>query len=131
MLAFCAALLADPRTSLGELITITNVARPLVGRLLELIRDQRSEFGHDEDDQITPAVEYELHRFVDGELQNTVGSKEVAVLTFCLREAVTPHDVATAIEKLDDPPCYLIQLAETLRYQLPLICLVEAQTALW
>lgn len=131
VLAFCAALMADPRTSLDELITITNVARPLVGRLLELLRDQRSEFGHDEDGQITPAAEHELHRFVDGELMTTVGSCHFAVLTFCLCEAVTPYDVATAIEKLDDPPHHLIQLAETLRSHLPLLCLVEAQSVLW
>ena len=131
LLALCAALTADPRTSLDELITITNVARPLVRRLLELLRDQRSEFCDDEDDQVTPAVESELHRFVDGELQTTVRNRYLSVLKFCLHEAVTPYDVATAIEKLDDLTDDLSQLAETLRYHLPLICLVEAHSLLW
>lgn len=76
-------------------------------------------------------MESELHRVVDGELQTTVRNRYLSVLKLCLDEAVTPYDVATAIEKLDDLTDDLSQLAESLRNHLPLICLVEAQSVLW
>lgn len=132
LMALCVELTADPENSLSELILIAEGARPLVRRLLELLYEQRAEFGGDEDYQITPAVEAELHRFVRSELWHKGYSSEATVLSFCLREAVTPQDVATAIEQqLEELPDHFAKLADSLRYHLPLICLVEAQRALW
>ena len=132
LIAMCVELTADPAAGLSELTWIASVSRPLVRRLLELLYEQRAEFGGDENYQITPAVEAELHRFVRSELWHKGYSSEATVLSFCLREAVTPQDVATAIEQqLEELPDHFAKLADSLRYHLPLICLVEAQRALW
>ncbi len=132
LMTMCVALTADLQTSLHELAWITRVSRPLVRRLLELLHEQRSEFNGDDDYEITPVVEDELRRFVRDELWQKRYSTESTVLYFCLREAVTPQDVATAIEQqLEGVPNDFAQLAESLRHHLPLSCLVEAQRILW
>ncbi len=132
LMTMCVALTADMRASLEELTWIAKSARPLVRRLLELLYEQQAEFGGQEDSQITPAVEEELRRFVRGELFQNLESSEATVLNFCLREAVTPHDVAAAIEQQSEQlPDACVRLAGVLRNHLPMMCLVEAHRLLW
>jgi hypothetical protein len=132
LMDYCLELADDGNSSLADLTLIAKVSRPLLVRLMELLHEQRIEFGGDDDYTLTPAAESEVRRFVTRELWQTTRGTEVTVLHYCLREAVTPDDIASAIEGQSDLlPAACIQFAETLRYNLPLKCLVEAHRLLW
>ena len=107
--------------------SLAAISRPLVLQFCEVLRERRSEFGDDDSYKVTPAVEQELDRFVCEELWWNNRSSETALLKYFLSEAVTPQDVAAAIQRQgDNIDESWLSFAETLRYHLPLLCLVEA-----
>ncbi len=129
--SFSADLTKNPESSLNDLIAINQIARRLIIRLLELLHEQNYDSTDTASYEITPGVERALKIFVRRNLW-TYNRWETTVLKFCLEEAVTPDDVATALEECHDQlPDNCLEIAALIRNHLPLNCIVEAQRLVW
>ncbi len=130
VLTFCRRLTKNPVDSFVDLAVLTQRKRPLVIRLLELIREHLNA-GDAADDVMTPAAEVVVQGFVQNDLRQLL-YWQVAVTQFCLDQAVTPDDIATVILRLQHKlPHFCMDLAASIRNDLPINCIVEAQRALW
>ncbi len=129
--SFSSDLTKDPESGLNDLIAINQIARPLVIRLLELLHEQTYDSNDTPSYEITAGAKTALIIFVRRNLW-TYNRWEKTVLNFCLEEAVTPQDVATAVEKCHDQlPGNCLEIAALIRNHLPLNCIVAAQRLVW
>ena len=129
LMSLCADLTTDTEKGLMELNGLNQNARPLLVRFYELVREQHVEDALDY--EITSGAERELQLFVQRDLWS-LNRWEESVLRFCLKAAVMPTDVASALERCHErlPECSL-ELAASIRYHLPLTCLLQAYRLVW
>lgn len=130
VLSFCQILMTNSFNGFSDLAAIARRKRPLVMRLLELIREHQPETEETDEFTVTPLVEDLIKEFVKSDLRNLLYWQST-LLDFCLTQAVTPNDIASTIERLHgELPHFYIKLAASIRMDLPIACIVETQRLL-
>ena len=130
VVSFCQRLTSNPDDAFADLAVLTQHKRPLVIRLLELIREHISD-NNPEEYSMTSAAETIVQKFVLDELRSML-YWQPTIAHFCLDEGVTPTDIANTIERLHQKlPHFCMELAASIRSDLPITCIVEAQRLLW
>lgn len=131
LIRVCSDLDADLGRAMFDLKSVVAISRPLVLRFWEVLNAWISESNDQEFYKATPAVEKLIDQFVRTDLQSNSQRAEIAVAEFCVREAVSPADVAAGIERQADHLHETwLRFAEYLRYHLPLLCIVSAHRLL-
>lgn len=104
--------------------------RPLLRRFVELLYEQR-ESERSEPEELTPAAQEELKRWVRQAALQFGELTQNGVLEFCLIEAFTTDDIANAIDEIvDELPPEAAELAELLRRDLAIRAAIEAHRLL-
>jgi hypothetical protein len=133
VLIFAEPMQQNPHWALDKLVQVEKVARPLLQRLLDLFEQQLSELNFETLSEVTPELDEELQRFVDQTFSQSEQSNFIStVLDFCLFEAVTTHDIAAAIHRMNAyVPDEYYATAELLTTNLSLNCVVQANRLFW
>lgn len=132
VLNFCLLMSDTPKTRLNELQRLDQ-SRPLVLRLCTLLDQQLAMKGLHRSSELTPGLNEELQRFIRKHFVRSQSHDfyEV-VLDFCLQEAVTPHDIAAALDRFAVAvPDQYYETAEQITKNLALHCVVQAHRLLW
>lgn len=133
VLQFSDQLAGFSERSLLELAIIEVQARPLLRRLQELFAQQMSLSEIDCHTDLTPPVQHEVERFIrDSFPIGSCDKLNTLALEHCLFNAVTPRDFSRVLSELTvEVPDDYFTIAERLRTNLALNCVVDANRLLW
>lgn len=132
VLNFCVLLSENPKVKLIELLKLDQF-RAIIVRLCTLVDQQLAMKGLHRSSELTPGLDEELQRFIRKYfVQSHESEFSQIVLNFCLHEAVTPHDIAAALDRFTIAvPDQYYETAEELTKNLALHCVVQAHRLLW